>query len=155
MDNNTGGRRWAWGITGAYVVFAGMTLTMVGVAFSQRTDLVSPDYYQQEIDYQRHIDRLARTRSLPEGIAWTLAREEGVLVLKFPRGHFDDGPSGIVSLYRAADAALDQHHTIGLDESGRQRIAVAGLATGRWHIRIEWQADGQQYFSEGALTVGT
>lgn len=153
-NKTSGGRSWAWGITGTYVAFAGMTLTMVFVAFSQNTDLVSEDYYQREIDHQQHMDRVARTQSLPNGVVWSFGHEEGALILHFPPGHFDDGPTGSVQLYRPDNASLDQTHDIGLDDSGHQRIALAGLVSGRWHILIEWQADGKHYFSERQLQVG-
>jgi hypothetical protein len=149
-----GGRLWAWGITGAYLVFAGLTLTMVAIAVMQRTDLVSEDYYQREIDHQQHIDRRARTQALPAGVAWSFSHEGDDLVLRFPQDHFTDSPEGQVYLYRPDNATLDRDYPIALDAYGQQRIPLAELAFGRWHVRIEWHADGQQYFSERELQVG-
>ncbi|MDA0335824.1 MAG: FixH family protein [bacterium] len=150
-----GGRSWAWGVTAAYLIFAGLTLTMVAIAVSQRTDLVSADYYQREIDYQQHIEGRARSQALPAGVAWSFRHEDGDLVLRFPPGHFADAPQGQVHLYRPDNASLDRHYTIALDGFGDQRIPLAELATGRWQVRIEWRAGGEQYYSERDLQVGT
>jgi len=149
-----GGRSWAWGVTGTYLIFAALTLTMVAIAFTQRTDLVTEDYYQREIDHQQHIERLARTQALPADVAWGFSHEQGHLVLRFPPHHFSDGPQGRVQLYRPDNAALDRDFAISLDASGRQRIAIDELTPGKWYVRIEWHADGEQYYSERELMIG-
>jgi len=75
-------------------------------------------------------------------------------VLRFPPHHFSDGPQGRVQLYRPDNAALDRDFAISLDASGRQRIAIDELTPGKWYVRIEWHADGEQYYSERELMIG-
>lgn len=148
------GRSWAWGVIGAYSAFALLTLTMVGFAFSHRVDLVSDDYYQREIDHQRHIDRVERTSELPAGAQWSISHEEGSFLFQLPLVHFADDLQGRIHFYRPDNSTLDRTFGIELDASGSQRITSAGMPIGHWRIRIEWQAGGLGYYSERELNVG-
>lgn len=148
------GRPWAWGIAIAYGVFAVLTLVMVGFAYSMRVDLVSEDYYHREITHQDHIDRVARTQALPEGVEWTITHEGEQLLFHLPVSHFEGSLQGQILLYRPDNSTLDRTYGIDLDGEGLQRIASDDLPAGHWRIRIEWEADGVGYFSERELNVG-
>ena len=148
----TGGKSWVRGIVGAYLLFVTMTLSFVFFAFSQRLDLVSPDYYQREIAFQQHIDRVERTRALPSELAWSLSWEGTDLICAFPPDAPDAPPVGTIHLYRPANADLDRQIPIDLDANGRQRLTTA-LIPGHWRIKISWKLGTQDYFSETALTV--
>jgi hypothetical protein len=145
------GRWWARGIVVAILFFAVGTLTMVGIALSTNTDLVSSDYYPRQIDYQQQIERLQRTQALPEGVAWSLDLDGEQVVLRFPPGHFADPPSGTIRFYRPDDASQDREVAIHLDGAGRQRIDGSLLSMGRWRVQIEWQAEGHEYYTEAGL----
>ena len=46
-------------ITVAFVLFAGLIISLVVVCVRQDVSLVSADYYQQEIKYQSRIDDIS------------------------------------------------------------------------------------------------
>jgi len=147
------GRAWAWGIVGACALFIGAMLVFVAFSFSQRVDLVAPDYYQREIEHQQQIDRVTRTGALPEGVTWQLNQEGDQALFAFPREQVEGEVRGSIHLYRPADATLDRKWKIALDEQGRQRIPLASLKPGRWRVKIDWQLGQEEYYSEFALTV--
>lgn len=148
------GRAWAWGIVGACGLFISVMLGFVAFSFfSQGVDLVSRDYYQQEIEHQRQIDRVTRTGNLPEGIAWELTQEGNQAMFSFPQEQVKEPMRGSIHLYRPADASLDQKWEIALDRQGRQRVPLASLAPGRWRVKIDWRLGEEEYYSEFALTV--
>ena len=152
-DGHRGGRRWARGIVAAYGVFALLTLTMVALAFSRDVHLVSEDYYEREIEHQRHIERVTRTNALPEGQQWTFTQDAEAYLFRFPTDRVKARIDGRIHFYRPDDAALDHLVDIALDEDGRQRVAASLLEPGRWRVRIEWQCAGLDYYDEFALTV--
>jgi hypothetical protein len=147
------GRTWAWGVVGACILFISVMLGFVVFSFSQQVDLVSRDYYQREIEHQRQIDRVARTRSLPEDVAWELSQEVDQAVFAFPQDQVEEEVRGRIHLYRPADASLDRKWEIALDRQGRQRVPLASLEPGRWRVKIDWRLGGEEYYSEFALTV--
>jgi hypothetical protein len=62
---------WPWAIIFVFVVFISGTISLVVMACSQKIDLVSADYYEQEIKFQRHIDQVDHTRRLAKDASVT------------------------------------------------------------------------------------
>ena len=56
---------WPYAIIATFVLFAGFIGYMVQRAFHTDVELVSPDYYKQEIAYQKRMESVARTAALP------------------------------------------------------------------------------------------
>ncbi len=153
IETQSDGRGWAWGISGACAVVICMILAFVFFAFSQQVDLVSRDYYRQEIEHQRQIDRVERTGGLPQGVAWDLRQEEGKLVCAFPLDRVEGEVVGTLHFYRPSDASLDRKWKIDLDEQGRQRLSLDQFEPGLWRVKIAWSLGGEEYYSEFSLTV--
>lgn len=144
---NNSGRSWAWGIAGTYTLFALSTLTFVGFTLTQRTDLVSDDYYQQGTAHHSHMEAASRAQALPEAQRWQATLNGDRLECLFPRTDIQ----GTLHLYRPADERLDRELAIDLAQ-GPQHID--GLQTGRWQLKILWQMDGQDYYHQQELLVG-
>ena len=53
---------WPLGIIVTFALFFAGTVGLVVMACSQKVDLVSADYYEQELKFQGRIDRVERTR---------------------------------------------------------------------------------------------
>ena len=73
-----------WG-TGIGIFFACFVLYLIGnLIFSatQKVDLVSGDYYQQELAFQKQIDKETRTKKLPQQLQ--LIHGGSTIALKFP-----------------------------------------------------------------------
>ena len=62
--------QWNWGkgIAVVYILFVIGTLSFVTFAFTQKVELVSNDYYAQEIDYQNRIEQTERANALEEHV---------------------------------------------------------------------------------------
>ena len=52
---------WPYAIIGWFLIFGSAMAAWVVVAVRNDPDLVRADYYEHEIGYQKHIDRLNRT----------------------------------------------------------------------------------------------
>ena len=53
---------WPLCIIVTFVLFFAGTVGLIVMACSQKVDLVSADYYEQELKFQSRIDRVERTR---------------------------------------------------------------------------------------------
>lgn len=144
---------WNWGTKLAltYGCFAAGTLTMVGISLTQRTDLVTPDYYAQAVRHDDRTTALVNTAAL--GTTFTIASmEDDGLLVTWP--HQPD--SGTVVLYRPSNADADRSLALAATSAGtgaQQRIALGDLQTGLWRIQITWTWQGRPYYAERDVVV--
>jgi hypothetical protein len=146
-------RHWHWGtkIALTYGLFATGTLTMVGIAVSQRTDLVAPDYYARALKQDERAAALANTEALGTGFTITSANDEH-LVVKWP--HQPD--AGVVVLYRPSDADADRTLTLAATAVGagaEQQVQLGDLLRGLWRIQVTWVWQGRPYYAEQDVVV--
>ncbi|GMV21396.1 MAG: hypothetical protein AMXMBFR57_13450 [Acidimicrobiia bacterium] len=146
-------RHWHWGtkIALVYTLFATGTLTMVGIAVSQRTDLVAPDYYARALKQDERMAALNNVASLGSSFSATQT-EGGELVVHWP--HRPEG--GSIVLYRASNADADQ--TVALapaqaPDGSTQRVSLQGLQTGAWRAQITWSWQGRPHYTERDLVI--
>lgn len=125
------------------------------VIFCQRhqVDLVTSDYYEQEVRYQDQLDRAHRAASLqaPATIAYDNSTKR--ITISLPSGHLGMNVKGWIQLYRPSAAGLDQKLPLQLDATGIQAIDASQLTSGLWHVRISWNANGADYYCDEKLVV--
>ncbi len=136
-----------WG-TGIALVFALFVFSLVFAVIKSTTidhSLVRDDYYKEDVHYQEKKDKMARTRQLGEAVGIQYLKDQGLLMLYFPRSM---EPEGEVQLYRASDASLDRRFPLEVDSSGIQLVPVRSLQAGSWTVKVDWKAHGQAYYME-------
>ena len=146
---------WPIGIIATYVLFISGTITLVVVASSQNEDLVSDNYYEQEMRYQNRIDEAGRAEELASKATARYEPASGDVVIAHPREHSGRVAKGKVQLYRPSDASMDKEFPLEAGADGIQRIAVQPLNPGLWKVRIEWTVGDQSYFTEQSITNST
>ncbi len=65
-DMKTTRNLWPLGIIAAFVVFFAGTAGLIVMACAQKVDLVSADYYEQELRFQKRINGLDHAKELGE-----------------------------------------------------------------------------------------
>jgi hypothetical protein len=144
---------WAWGIA---VVYSFFVLILVGfVIFStlNQVDLVSDDYYAQEIKYQQQIDRINRARTLDHTVTWRLENNEQKIYLTFPALKKDRIISGKIILFRPSDATKDRVYPLHPNRNGVQVIDVRSLSKGFWRLKIFWNINKLEFYEEGIVVI--
>lgn len=142
---------WGWKLTLAYLGFVAMIMTLVFKARSEKIDLVTPDYYAQEIAYQGRINAIKRTNGLSAPVAHTL-NSEGIQVT-FPSECAGKIESGEIRLYRPSDAGMDQSFPIISDFQGVFMIPSSSLKSGYYLVQSSWKMNGQDYYYEASVLV--
>ncbi len=142
---------WGWKIAIAYSLFVVMMLSLVVVANRQKIDLVSQDYYAQEIKYQQRIDARGNSKALAESLQFEWLAAESRLLVNFPGSV--QAASGTLHLYRPSDASQDK--TFPMTFSGGQPVSVSleGLSSGFWRVQLDWAAGGALYFDETTIIL--
>ena len=143
---------WPYAIIVVFTCFTAGMATMVVLAFHSNTDLVSRDYYEQELRFQGRIDSLDRTKSLHASAKYNADTKQVVITL--PAEHAGKNVEGKIQVYRPSAEGLDRDFQLAPDNKGNQTLDVATLQNGLWRIRVAWTVAGQDYFLEQKLIIG-
>lgn len=146
-----GKSRWGAGLVAAYGAFVVGILAMVYIASSQRVDLVSEKYYDQGIHYQDRIISLENTKSLKEELR--IAVEPTGIRLQFPHIFLPGEIGGRITLYRPDNKQNDASLDIVVDAACSQQIAASMFRPGLWRVKVDWQAQGVEYYTEQAVVI--
>lgn len=139
---------WGKSIILVFVLFAAFIGTMVYRMTAEHIDLVSENYYQNEIDFQQHIDRVNNARRIQTGLNSSVTmtyhadRQQVVFVLPTTLR------KGEITFYRPGDRQQDFRVTIPAEHPVRQVVPTQSLAKGNWRVQFTW-SDGQHtYYKE-------
>jgi len=143
---------WGTGIFLSFVAFIVFILYFVVLSFrdpESNHDLVSEDYYQQELRYQEDLDAAGNLHD--SGAQIQVAKTPKGLRIGFPEAFAPEKINGTISLYRPSNKQLDFKTPIQLSER-QLLIPKSRLLDGRWDIRIEWTYEGKSYLYQNKLT---
>ena len=146
---------WPAAIIGFFTVFITLAILFIVFAVRQRADLVRVDYYEDEIRYQRQIDRLQRTRPVQSEVEVAYDAARRCLQVTLPPAHAEARASGRIHLYRPSDAGLDRDFELKAPASGPYRVDAANLKAGLWRVRLSWNANGEEYYFDQSIIVGS
>ena len=145
----------SWGIKIiiTFAVFAAGIFTMVAVSMMNDTDLVSENYYEQEIKYQDQIDLLNKSAHLNESVILTQEGNELILNVSELKKEGDNPYEGKILFYRGSDAKKDFDIPFDPDANGIQKINSEKLAKGYWKVSLKLNKNGDEYFVEKKIFV--
>ncbi len=128
-----------------FVCFAALIGTLVYKCMHQNFELVSSDYYNQEIRYQDKIDGMNNADKLsPVQITNTAE----YLLLQLPREEKWNNASGQLWFYCAGKASNDRKMPLKLNADGLMFIDKKMLATVPYTIKVSWQVAGKPFYTE-------
>ena len=111
-------------------------------------DLVSEDYYADELKYQDQINKLKNSKTLENNIDYQKTTDG--LLIKFPKELDYTKIKGKMFLYRPSNKQLDFETAISLSNS-YLLIPDKRLVDGRWNIKIDWQYKGKSYLFKESI----
>jgi hypothetical protein len=141
---------WGYKIVFAYISFAGFIGFIAVKAMRQNIDLVSKDYYQQEIQYQDQIGRIKNAAAI-EHLDFDYSAQQKKVKITFPASHFT---AAKLVFYRPSDAQKDIQ--INLKADGKTptfEVPVSKLSTGFWKAKILWTDGKKEYYQETDFVI--
>ncbi|HNB81580.1 MAG TPA: FixH family protein [Chitinophagaceae bacterium] len=129
----------------ALVLFIAMLSYMVYRSSKAKLDLVTDKYYEEEIKYQDHINRVTQSDSLQTPLQ--IAKDGDEVMIHFPAGLNYKSIQGKLNFYFPADRNKDEMVSLQPDSSGTQSIQCAGKK-GLYTVKVNWQYEGKAYYSE-------
>lgn len=138
---------WGYKILFVYLAFAGGILYMVYLTSLQNRDLVSENYYEEELAYQKVIDQSGKTAQLSKAVEVNQDQLNSILEIQLPPEFDTLNALGKWSLYYAADRKMDIEGTINTN-NGSQKIQLPKGRSGNYTLKLEWEGNGQNYYFE-------
>ncbi|MDO6597073.1 FixH family protein [Oceanihabitans sp. 2_MG-2023] len=136
---------WGTGIIIAFIGFISFIMYFIITMMTDSTydhDLVTENYYKQELEFQNDINKETNAKSLTSNITWKKT-EEGIQII-FPEDLSINSISGKVFLYRPSNKQFDFETPISLSNHNLL-IPDKRLLDGRWNIIVDWQYNGKNY----------
>lgn len=141
---------WGYKIATMYLLFVAGIMYLVVQASRQQVDLVTPDYYAQELKFQDRIDETKRASELSHPLQVSL--EHDVLSIVFPPEFSGKKISGNVLVYCPADKNNDISSSISVTDN-RMNISIPEKNTGTHEIQVSWETDGVKYYYSKSIFI--
>lgn len=137
-------------ITILYLSFVGLILTLVFMAYGHKVELVSKDYYAQELKYQDKIDAINNANAIPGCISHTVTKKE--ISLQINPEILTPDFKGQIYFYRPSDSSKDKKIDM-LFRDKKQTISTGELTHGTYKMQLSWTSGGKPYFREEVIFV--
>jgi hypothetical protein len=141
---------WGVRITGLYLGFVAIIVTLVVGSARQSFDLVSEDYYQQELAYQDVLDAGKNQTLL--SVPVQVHANETILTIDFPAEFQGQMLTGKVHFYSPVNSAWDKVIPIN-SSSNTMTVNRSDLKNTRYSIKINWTANGKAYYQESEINL--
>ena len=140
---------WGWAIGVFYSLFVIALLIVVIKSLTVDNSLVVDNYYDYDIAYQQHADKLANTRALKQDVQFDHDRKGKVLSILFPDGFREY--TGNILFYKPDNKKLDFDVAVQPDTTHIQKVDLAPLVEGYWRIKINWEGDQTAFYKEYSI----
>src|ERR1017187_1506847 len=134
------------GIVVFLIIFMSFMLTMVYKCGQVKSELVSANYYDQEINYQKQIDKTNNASKLKENIKVTYDKSSSAFVINYPDELKPIDISGDINFYKPDNQNADFKLNIKPDKENKQFVSAANIAKGLWNVQINWSAGNVSYY---------
>ena len=136
---------WGTGVVIAFICFISFIMYFIitmSVNDKYDYDLVTEDYYGQELEFQEDINKEENSKMLTTNLSWKKS-SEGVII-NFPKDINYKNITGTVFLYRPSNKQFDFEIPISLSKHNLL-IPDKRLLCGRWNIKVDWKFNDNSY----------
>ena len=134
-----------------FALFAGMMSYMVYRCFSVPVDLVSKEYYNDEIAYQQVIDGTKNANALSGKT--TITENQSNISIQLPEEMRKRTIKGKILFYCPSNLDNDKKIELITDTNGKQDIDSKKVTKGKYTVKIDWTDNNKLYHVEQPLTV--
>lgn len=134
-----------------YLSFVGLILTLVFMSYGQKVELVSADYYAQEINFQQKINATNNEKSL-SGASITHSINGNSVILKIDSVLLTNDFNGTVTFFRPSDSSKDFQLKMNF-VNNEQIIDSKKLIHGAYKLQLSWTSNQKNYFKEEVLFI--
>lgn len=160
---------WGWGIA---IVYGSFVLTFIAVlvySTTQKVDLVNEDYYKSELNYQKRIEAINRTKLISDGIIIDFKDNSMLIQLPFLPEQIKNST---LKLYRPSNSKQDKEYDLNpllvlhnnslsnaenndnlTPQLSKYKIDNINVGKGFWKAQLEWEVNGNKYYKEESMML--
>ena len=138
---------WGKWITVSFILFAVFIGVLVTVCVRQNINLVSTDYYKQELDYQNQIERNNNTQALL--LKPQIAIANNAVQVSFK--DFNTVKNGELKLFRPSDSAFDVTFELKPTTDTLQIFSLNNMQKGMYKAQLKWAMNDKEYYLEETI----
>ena len=142
---------WGHGIALFYIIFATVLVIFVVKSTFHDHSLVVENYYEEDLNYQQHYDKLLNSKKLSKDVLISHDPKASNIKIQFPKEH--GAVDGVIHFYRPSDKSKDVKMEISLDQNFEQTLPVSELSPGLWKLKVDWNAGGVSFFKEETVVL--
>lgn len=142
---------WGHKITLAFTAFVVFMFVMVYKSMKTDFQLVTKEYYKDELAYQQVIDGTNRANKLSSSVEVIQAKDE--LIIQLPTEMKGKTISGNIWLYCSSDDKKDRKLDLTVNENGRQVISSKNMLPANYLLKVTWKADELNYYNEQLIEL--
>ncbi len=142
---------WGYFIAVLYAGFVVIILTLVFKSSNQKFDLVTENYYEDEIKYQGIIDQKKSGQEFENQIQ--VLTDTNIISIDLPFLKNEHEVIGSIQFYRPSDEKKDCIEKLQIDSNGIHKTDVKKLAKGLYNIEISWTNNNKKYLVEKRITI--
>lgn len=141
-----------WGnkLVVVFIVFGAFIGYLVYSAVNTKYDLVSKDYYKDELRYQDKIDRQNNASKISEV---KIEQDAEAVIIHLPHEQKGFAVTGDVFFYCITDEQKDYHTALQVDSSNQQIVMKKSLKKGAYNVKINWQSGKEPFYFEEKLVI--
>ena len=140
---------WGTGIALFYTIFVLALVYQVYRSTQYDHSLVIDNYYEEDLKYQEHYDKLRNSQANALKVNYEAANKQLVL-------EFDEEMKlvqGEVLFFRPNDSSKDFVVKVDPNRQNRQVVATDKLLPGLWKVKIDWNGNGRPYYIEKVVVI--
>lgn len=138
-------------ITIFFIFFISMLVTVLIASRNQDHNLVSENYYDLDLKYQKRMDAKNNLAANPNKII--LQQNSGGKTIDLMIKDIEASINGKIKLYRPSDNTRDFEIDLKLDETGKISLSTEKMQTGRWILIIDWTEGEEPFYKEFNLFI--
>ena len=136
-------------IIGGLALFMAYIFQFVYRSMDDDAHLVSKDYYQNEIAFQSHIDKVERSFDLKKNTAISI--NSSSIIVELPKTVTT--AKGTIYLYNPINPNLDKEISFNFKSNTPIQLPTSNMKVGDWTIKIDFVSDGLGYYIERPITI--
>jgi hypothetical protein len=136
-------------IVAAFVVFALFMGALVFISLREDVNLVSENYYAEELKHQDKIDKQNNANQLAEQPQ--LSFVDNAIKVSFP--YFSSIEKGQLHVLRPSNNLLDQTFELSAMEGDSQLFELKVWEKGLYRVSLTWTMEGKEYYFEKLMVL--
>lgn len=144
---------WNWGTGITIVIITGALgmLFLVYLTTKANFEMVTNDYYAEELNYDRKMKANALATNLSAPVS--INKQNEFIIIAMPQECAGKNIKGTLLLYCPSNAAYDIQLPLQFSAEGIMAIPLTKINNGSYKAILNWEMEGKQYNSEQTILI--